>query len=316
MGRRHRSASRREAVHHARRCPAAQCVHVRTDDRVRRFCMMRWAVGIDLLGGSSGALRIATWMRDASAGVEEFVGVHVDVAARGDSHAGDSASLSVDAQLLGLQSRKREPSAPLRASSFAAPTPAEGLALALATLDCDALLLGDGATTHRTAQLGRTARETLRHLPAPSMIVPRQTLERDADEGPLMLATDLGPSSVSAGRLARSLATSLHHDLAVVHVDVFARRLDTLTEWWFAVVPRPSRHDVERWVDAAALAPADVHLVSGSLVDTLLAVARDLRAPVVVCGSRSTSPSAPLFLSSTASELALRGERPVLVVPP
>jgi nucleotide-binding universal stress UspA family protein len=55
---------------------------------------------------------------------------------------------------------------------------------------------------------------------------------------------------------------------------------------------------------------------TGEFSDTLLATAQDAEASVIVIGLRRRSPVGKLFLGSTAQQILLNADRPVLAVKP
>lgn len=82
---------------------------------------------------------------------------------------------------------------------------------------------------------------------------------------------------------------------------------------------RELRDDHERnllaWMGAHGLAGVPRHVSEGSVVDRLAEIARNERAPMIVCGSRGLGLGMRLFSSSVATDLAAACEVPVAVVP-
>jgi nucleotide-binding universal stress UspA family protein len=187
-------------------------------------------------------------------------------------------------------------------------------------MQCDGLLVGrvgrrDGRALLR---LGRVARRLLRHLPAPVMVVPPDLPRTDVGRGPLILATDLTHHSANAAATAARLAKELRRGLLVVHVeDVWQSTPPLVFEGLGMVPPVPGKKvgDVAAWARAHGLATAEPRLASGGVVESLLALATDEDAPVLICGSRRLDLAERIFVSSTATELARLADRAVLVVP-
>ena len=81
------------------------------------------------------------------------------------------------------------------------------------------------------------------------------------------------------------------------------------------LVERMTLARLRAWSFARGLEKARCIVREGTRVQMILEVAREEDAAVIVCGSRCLHLAQRIFASSTASELARRAERPVLVVP-
>jgi nucleotide-binding universal stress UspA family protein len=286
---------------------------------------MRWIVGIDFNDRSAGALQMAAWMREhaASASPQEFVAVHVlperlrkVMVREATLDAPEMAVASV--KELVAQSGVDDPFAGI--CTDWADTAEEGLALAAANPEVTGIVIGrvSGRDARPLARLGRVARRLLRRLPAPVMVVPPDLLRADVGRGPVMLATDLDAESVPAAEMARDLAAAFGRELLVVcvdetfyHVPAFAP--DAIVP--LTLVERRTSDQVLAWSRARGLDTARAQLSEGERIATLSSVAREHDAALIVCGSRCLSLGERIFASSTASELARRGDRAVLVVP-
>jgi nucleotide-binding universal stress UspA family protein len=267
-----------------------------------------------LFGHCSGALHVARWLREASGGREEILGAHVpDPRLRTDgAELDEQLALAIDEALVRTLSGSL--SVPIVGRRLVlARSPDEGLARATDELECEGILIGRAALpSQRPAPpLGSTARRLLRHLPASVMIVPSDL--RSIGRGPVLLATDLGPSSACAGALARRLADSVGRPLHVTTVDIVGRKLEMLTEW-LTISPRREPVDVEAWARRHELGTIDCSVQSGDMHEALLAASRALDAPVLVCGSRCLSVTDRIYTSSAANDLARHGDLPVLAV--
>ncbi len=191
-------------------------------------------------------------------------------------------------------------------------------ALAQAAMSVDALVVGRIAPRAGISpvRLGRVARRLLRRLPAPVMVVPPDVVRSTIGAGPIVLATDLGPRSVSAGQLARQFASDIGRRLVVVHVTPATDEpLFGAASSLALAEPRHSAADIEAWIVANEIGPATPQLLEGDAVERLLAAARTHGAPVVVCGSRRLTTVERIFSSSVGVELARRADCGVLVVP-
>lgn len=286
---------------------------------------MRWIVGIDFTDRSGGALHMAAWMRAHGSPTvpQEFVGVHAlperlrQLMVR-DATAEAPEMTVVDMRQLVAESGVGDPFSGLCADW--ATSAEEGLTLAAANPEVTGIIIGraSGREPRGFARLGRVARRLVRRLPSPVMVVPPDLRLADVGKGPVVLATDLDAASLPAAEMARDLARAFDRELLVVSVDETMYHVPALAPE--AMVPlmsveRRTTGDVIAWTRAHGLESARTLLCEGERVSTLLGVARERDAALVVCGSRCLSAAQRIFASSTASELARRGDRPVLVVP-
>lgn len=285
---------------------------------------MRWLVGIDLRERSSGAVQMAAWMRDRDEAREvptqHFVGIHV---------VDDSVrhSMRVTSEVVHDASTRMEqiargcgvanPFEALRVISAA--TTEEAIADLVATEGHEGVIVGRiaAAQGHPLRRLGRVARRLVRQLPAPVMVVPPYLPCEEIGRAPVLLASELGSTSAAAARCARRLARELGRDLVVLHVDAaFLVIPDPIGEGFtFAPTARRTVGEVEAWAREQELDPAECMLLDGAVPDAVIGQARQLDAPMIVCGSRRLSMAERIFASSTASDLARWSDRAVLVVP-
>jgi nucleotide-binding universal stress UspA family protein len=286
---------------------------------------MRWIVGIDFNERSGGALQMAAWLRErATPDVpQEFVAVHV-LPERIRKMMAREATL--DAPELTCVEMRRVVTLSGIAEPFSgytadwADTPEEGLTLAAANPNVTGIVIGrvSGREPRALARLGRVARRLLRRLPAPVMVVPPDLPASDIGRGPVMLATDLDDASLPAAAMARDLANALGRELVVASVDETLYQLSAFAPE--AIVPLTSLRsrsadDVQAWARAHGLESAHVVTRDGERVTALSSLAVEHDSPLVVCGSRRLALGERIFASSTASGLARRGDRAVLVVP-
>ncbi len=284
---------------------------------------MHWIVGLDLLDLSSGALRLASWLRKR-APEASFSGVHVltshplrhslsdktedelrvwvqELAEKSVDQAGVAAELS-DVSVVEASSAE------------------EGLAAALEAASGSALIIGRKAKSdsEKVIRLGRVARRLLRRMPAPIAVVPPD-LGAELAPGPVVLATDLGPSSESALDFAVELASTVGRDLLIVH----AFSVHSALEVYIA----PSAWDrasfeASAQAEASVLAWRERHqltarslVVRGPTVHGVLETCAREQACMIVAGTRRLSFLDRIFTSSVGGDLAALAPIPVIIVP-
>lgn len=277
----------------------------------------QWIVGIDLRERSHGALVFAGWLGAAG---EHVTGVHVLEEWRRPYTQGDvlpavEAAVAETTRKLGCP-----PPAPI--TSFDASVAETGLARAAD--GAAGLILGRAAGEHGAplVRLGTVARKLLRELPAPVIVVPPD-LTAVAD-GPVLLATDLGPATAGAVAFARSFAARHARPLEFVHVgEEFHSSYDESGE-----PPHPAlvaaqaeyhaeiAQNADTWATEHGLSAIPRHLLYGDPVLEIAALAATRSAALVVVGSRRLGLAARIFLSSAASALASIATCPVAVIPP
>ncbi|MCX4246601.1 universal stress protein [Paraliomyxa miuraensis] len=289
---------------------------------------MTWVVGMDLSDRGQGALGYARWLRGVMPSERaRFVGVHVL----------EEAELR---QLLRYHHLEEvETRAARAAERVVADAGAEG-ALAERRVICgrsaeDALeqlagqpgvrglIIGRQARRgeRRVVRLGRVARRLLRALPAPVVVVPPDLKPEQVGDGPVLLAAGTDENAAGAAEFAKELAVDLGRPLAVAHVvpgdDYLAAEMvpSGLAGEFFRQLRGDHERNLIAWMHAHGLDGVPRHVSEGSVVDRLAEVARNERAPLVVCGSRGLGLGMRLFSSSVATDLAAACEVPVAVVP-
>ncbi len=280
---------------------------------------MRWIVGIDERDTSRGALELAVWLREHARAPhqQELFGVHVV-----DDHFRTPVSADVRAQLVASAAAATErglatlgtPS-PLAELHVELDAPVEDVLERYAdVLAADVLLLGriGAREVQGVTRLGRVARRLLRTLPRAVAIVPPDLRRASIGNGPVLLATDLGDDSSTAGKLARRLAASIGRDLAIVYVDTMIDHPRPGAD----PLPHPGLTDLAAWARGQELEPARIRVQHGDVVDKVLAVATEEHAAMIVAGSRRLTLAERIFGASVGTDLARVADRPVLVVPP
>jgi nucleotide-binding universal stress UspA family protein len=275
---------------------------------------MRWMIGLDMAGLSSGAVAAARSMAKR-APKDVFLGVHVLEHVQVQPPFTRNVDDLIDRAL-----------GPVREEAFFAdigtlPASAaeDGLVAALSEKQCDALIVGRRSSDPTSiVRLGRVARNVLRLLPKPVLVVPPDATT--ISDGPVLLATDLAEASEGAARFAPKLAERLDLDLLVTHVTRIPGSIRAVmpSEQWSNVVGRAEEAARERfapWLERHGLGDARHSIVHGSPAAKILEVAKVSGASILVVGSRGLSNFDRLFLSSMASELAAAAPIPVAVVP-
>jgi len=272
-----------------------------------------WVVGLDLDERARGALVVAGWLARAGGSV---VGVHV-LESWARPHVRPDAASAIH-QLVMRATRELHLPPVASVSLREAPRAEDGLTAA--AQGAAGIVVGRAASSsqHPLIRLGAVARQLLRQLPRPVIVVPPDLVA--IAPGPILFATDLGPSGDRALVFARQLAAAQGRPLALVHV-AEQRHHDLIDEQgpdWLAA--RDAYHaeveaTVSEWSSAHGLALVAHHVVFGDPPARIAAVAAELQAALVVVGSRNLGLVARAFLSSTASTLAGLAAGPVAVVP-
>lgn len=296
----------------------------------------RWLVGMDLRTTSAGALRYAAWLYEQAQHGQahgrsnvELQAVHV--VEQLEQHYAVKLGLHPPTTLLSL-TREAAREALHQAGVAACFHDVDAVPGGVADEVLDGLRADRGATALVVGRqgplregfpprLGRVARHLLRHASGPVVVVPPD-LEPARLIGPVVLATDLGPSSAAATRFAGERAREWGRPLLVVHVlpppDVGLTFLPrdaqdgARSSRWQA-----RRDEARRLVEAQGWEGLEVELElpSGTAIDELLAIARR-GSPLVVCGARRLSWVARQLRASHATSLSSHAPVPVAVVPP
>lgn len=274
-----------------------------------------WILGLDLSPRSHGALVFAAWLRSSGAPV---IGLHAleawasrFIVEAGQAEESARRLVAQHCAQLGVEPPTRvEVALVLRAE--------EGLIEA--AKDAAGLVIGRAAPRGERplVRLGQVARRLLRALPAPVIVVPP-----DLDEvapGPVLLATDLGPSSDAAARFAIALAAAQGRGVELVHVGEprHSDLIDELDPTWLRERETYRAGVTARahaWAAELGLGERPVRVLFGSQAEEIAAAAGLCQAALVVTGSRQLGLAGRLFSTSTASALAGLAQCPVAVVP-
>jgi nucleotide-binding universal stress UspA family protein len=273
-----------------------------------------WILGLDLGPRSHGALVFAAWLRSGGADVR---GLHVLEAWAGPFLAA-TEDPGVTVRAVVAERYAHLGIAPLeQVEVMVMPRAEDGLLGAAAT--AEGLVIGRAAPRGERprVRLGSVARRVLRALPVPVIVVPPDLVA--VAPGPILLATDLGPSSEEAVRFAVALAATHGRELELVHVGEprHSDLIDELEPAWLRE-RQIYRAGVQAMADAwaAERGLGGVRNVRfGDRAEEIAAVAAHCDAALVVTGSRRIGLAGRLFSTSTASALAGLADRAVAVVP-
>jgi nucleotide-binding universal stress UspA family protein len=286
---------------------------------------MRWIVGLDLLDLSHGAMRFAAWIHRHASG-ERFSGVHVLTPQPLRLSLSDKTEEEFREWVLGLA---KGAVGALgvdvdldEVSVIEADTGEEGLTSALSVKGGSALVIGrkaPAADDDAVVRLGRVARRLLRQMPAPIAVVPPD-LGEELPPGPVVMATDLGPSSEAALAFAKLFAETVGRELVVVHAVTVQNTLQVYVApnaWDRAHLEAGERGQaaLAEWLDAHQVS-ARALIVSGPTGNGILAACEREKACVVIAGSRRLSLVERIFSSSVGGSLAAMAPIPVIMIPP
>lgn len=285
---------------------------------------MRWIVGVDLLELSHGAIRFARWINRRQPS-EAMIGVHCLGPQPAMYAPADQTEEEFKAWVLGLAERAvADLGAADAFESVAvveASAPEDGLEAALEAKKGSALVIGRKAKRGEDpmVRLGRVARRLLRQMPSPLVVVPPDFGE-EPPPGPVVVATDLGPSSAGALEFARAFAEAVGRELVVVYAVSAQSSLQVYVNasaWDRAHIEANERGQAalsaylgERGIRARGV------VVSGPVGFGILGTCEREHACALICGSRRLSFVDRIFTSSIGAELASLAAIPVIVVPP
>lgn len=288
---------------------------------------MRIVLGMDLRSGSAGVLRLARWLVDTRACLaEDVLAVHVIETDHLLAAVRPFGPGTLPERLVPLMRQALdEVGLPIRAEVVEADNAEQALTEATERHGAQMLLVGRRGTPSSFVRLGRVARRLLRTLPTAVTIVPpeiRAGLHGAAGlgPGPILVTSDLGSTSAPAAVFARGLADATGAGLSTVHVVPTPHTPHTAYER-VGLEGIPERELVAsraelfaRWRAQQGLQDIESVLERGELVESILATAKRIGAPLVVCGSRQMPTAKRLYVSSVSSTLSGLAECPVVTV--
>ncbi len=181
----------------------------------------------------------------------------------------------------------------------------EGLAAAVEDPGEDLLVVGRhaGKAGRGIVRLGRVARNLVRLLPAPLVVVPHDLEEADVGSGPVVALTDLSAGSLIAVRLGGRLAGALGRALSVVRVAGFAE-----------ADPPADPGALAAWLERAAVHADALQVAPGDPAAAReISLARAAPLLVVAAGPQGEIPGdGP---AAVAIAIAASSPVPVVVVP-
>lgn len=290
----------------------------------------RWIVGLDLRPTGQGAIRFARFISsDTTQGTCSLVGIHVlqETTLRAAlryhhldelmAGAREEAEMMVDkagakgmlSELQIVRGKRAE----------------ESLEAARVYHHAEGLIVGRQAPRegHHLLRLGKVARRLLRSLNGPLVVVPPDWDPESVEpEGPVVCATNLGEGAATAARFAAEMAAWLGRPLVLVHTVPIAE------DYGANYIPLASREkmaaesqaegerELSAWVEELGIAGAKEVVRQGHTTEQVLRVVSEMKAAVLVTGSRRLSTMERLLLTSIGSELAATSPVPVAVVPP
>jgi nucleotide-binding universal stress UspA family protein len=289
--------------------------------------MQKWIVGVDLRHRSDGAVRFAGWLQRQLSQPQEFVGIHVaptvalDELERLEGRARVRERLQIEAELALERAGARAAFAEV--SVVEADHPAEALARARADRSATGLVVGRKAAIdgRDLVRLGSVARRLLQGLAAPTFVVAPDLRAEQLGDGPVVVATTPTEASVGAVQLGVQLAAALGREVLFVRAvrlpDEYAQLYWTggALEQFRGQQVQTATERLVAWL-AEQGHQAEPLVRYGDEVEEIMTAAAEVRAPLIVCGSRLLSRLERLVALSVSSELAARAPVPVLVVPP
>lgn len=286
---------------------------------------MKWVIGVDLRPSGSGALQFARWLA-ASAAREptELSAVHVleesyllQVLRREHLQDVESRALAATRDALARAGLSEVTGTVVRGI-----VADERLASEVRNVGGDALLIGRQGRTDEPSvvRLGRVARRLVRRLPVPIVVAPPDLEADRVGHGPIILASDIGPDSVAAASFAQRLARERGRRVVVAHIVPRRPDADALipavtVEQLYQQMGLDREHDLHGWMLEHGLGEAPAVVAYGNVVERLVGIAQEERAPIVVCGSRGLGTVERLFTSSVATDLSCNAGCAVAVVP-
>ncbi len=292
---------------------------------------MKWLIETNLGPRSAGAIAFGHWLGRKYEG-HDIVAIHVAPQ--------DSATLGHH-DYPGTGARRDRARATARASveHWRGPRvfddvlvledddPAKVVERVAEQLKFDVLVVGRVGPTDGWSfvNLGRTTRRVLGAMPSPVMVVPPDFDTSGYGDGPIVVGITADDAAASAVWFARRMARVLGLPLQMVHVvpPPQVAPLGTVDPAvGFALASTSQRTASQQgdpriaaWIREQGLQELALRIEIGDPVERLMAVAADVDATMIACGSHEHSWAAQLLGTSVASRLAAHAKRPTLAVP-
>lgn len=134
--------------------------------------------------------------------------------------------------------------------------------------------------------------------------------------GKILVAVDSSEGSELAARAAADLSSRLGAELHVAHVwqDIRSARLQSFVRRELERVGREVLDERVREIESGGTEVAEAHLRMGRASDTVLALAGEISADLIVVGSREMGQTKRLILGSVSEGILNGSTEPVLVV--
>ena len=132
----------------------------------------------------------------------------------------------------------------------------------------------------------------------------------------LLVATDGSEEAALAATVASNLAERGGSELHVVHAwhEAFGAHPHRYTSWELEARAQAELNEQVRRMKASGATVAGTHLKRGPTIEAVLELAEDLRAGLIVVGSRGLGRVERMVLGSVSEGLVHGADRPVLVV--
>ena len=283
---------------------------------------MRWIVGLDLRGRSTGAVALARWLYQNTER-DRFFAVHaLELTPLYSGLVSDELAADALRRLNQVLEQSESQSAFTDVAVTSCESAVSGLERAISEHDAEGMIIGRRAPSGqpRVVALGRVARRIVRHVAKPTMIVPPDLTSAWLEQGPILVATDLGPSSVPALQFAKSLGRELGRELVLVHAIRISGSLETIVSgsvWDSAQLEHRNRAagELKAWAAEHGMSEAKSQLLQGPISREILAAATRVDACMIVCGSRRLSIAERIFTSSGRSRSGERRSVPIITTP-
>ena len=280
---------------------------------------------------SAGAIAFGHWLGRKYDG-QDIVAIHVAPAERSslgqrDYHGTGSRGERAHATARASVERWRGPRVFDRVLVLEDDDPAKVVERVGEELDFDVLVVGRvGASDGWSlVNLGRTTRNVLGAMSSPVLVVPPDFDTTTLDHGPIVVGVTPDEAAASAVWFSRHVARVLGLPLQLVHVlappqVVPLGTVDPAVSFAMASVPPEAILDrgharMASWVRDQGLEQIPLRIEVGDAVQQLTAVAGELDATMIACGSHQHSWPAQVFGTSVAARLAAHAKRPTLTVP-
>lgn len=283
---------------------------------------MHWMLGLKLSDEDKGALAFAKHLRTSSQptkiGAQHTIelAVHTmepEVVAELNTRVDELADKALRlAELDGV-----------KCTIFPEGRPESNLGAAAHIHGVDALVLGrrSPAGGLRLIRLGAVARRLLRELPVPVVIAPPEVASAGLGKGPVVLAVDMETDFRESATFAKRVATTLDRELVLAHVfPIFTQFVTIYVPVTYGsdtgqVAREAARATLKNKAEKLGLEKLRSLEADGEVVASLVDLAREQDACMVVCSSRQLTTFARIFDPSAGLGLAANAPCPVAVVP-